>query len=193
MEIILASNNKHKIEELKQILGTEYTLKSLAEIGCYEEIEEYGTTFHQNSEIKAKYVFDKFGLNAIADDSGLEIEALGGKPGVYSARYAGEPTNHSANIQKVLSELENSTNRSARFVTIITLFLDGQKYFFEGEIKGTITKNLKGSSGFGYDPIFIPDGYTLTFAEMSAELKNSISHRKNALLKMINFLKKNSK
>jgi XTP/dITP diphosphohydrolase len=193
MEIILASNNKHKIEELKQILGTEYTLKSLAEIGCYEEIEEYGTTFHQNSEIKAKYVFDKFGLNVIADDSGLEIEALGGKPGVYSARYAGEPTNHSANIQKVLSELENSTNRSARFVTIITLFLDGQKYFFEGEIKGTITKNLKGSSGFGYDPVFIPDGYTLTFAEMSAELKNSISHRKNALLKMINFLKKNSK
>jgi XTP/dITP diphosphohydrolase len=193
MEIILASNNKHKIEELKQILGTEYTLKSLAEIGCYEEIEEYGTTFHQNSEIKAKYVFDKFGLNAIADDSGLEIEALGGKPGVYSARYAGEPTNHSANIQKVLSELENSTNRSARFVTIITLFLDGQKYFFEGEIKGTITKDLKGSSGFGYDPVFIPDGYTLTFAEMSAELKNSISHRKNALLKMINFLKKNSK
>jgi XTP/dITP diphosphohydrolase len=188
--ICVASNNTHKIEELKQMLGAQFDLKTMAEIGCHDEIEEYGTTFQQNSQIKADYIFQKYALNVIADDSGLEVEYLDNKPGVYSARYAGEPTNHAANIQKLLQELEDATNRNAAFKTVITLILDGNTYFFEGEIKGSITKELKGEGGFGYDPVFVPEGFEKTFAELGSEIKNSVSHRGRAIAKMLDFLQK---
>ena len=188
--ICVASNNTHKIEELQQMLGAQFDLKTMAEIGCHDEIEEYGTTFQQNSQIKAKYIFQKYALNVIADDSGLEVEYLDNKPGVYSARYAGEPTNHAANIQKLLQELGDATNRNAAFKTVITLILDGNTYFFEGEIKGTITKELKGEGGFGYDPVFVPEGFEKTFAELGSEIKNSVSHRGRAIAKMLDFLEK---
>lgn len=188
--ICVASNNAHKIEELQQMLGAQFDLKTMAEIGCHDEIEEYGTTFQQNSQIKADYIFQKYALNVIADDSGLEVEYLDNKPGVYSARYAGEPTNHAANIQKLLQELGDATNRNAAFKTVITLILDGNTYFFEGEIKGTITKELKGEGGFGYDPVFVPEGFEKTFAELGSEIKNSVSHRGRAIAKMLDFLQK---
>ena len=188
--ICVASNNTHKIEELQQMLGAQFDLKTMAEIGCHDEIEEYGTTFQQNSQIKAEYIFQKYTLNVIADDSGLEVEYLDNKPGVYSARYAGEPTNHVANIQKLLQELGDATNRNAAFKTVITLILDGNTYFFEGEIKGTITKELKGEGGFGYDPVFVPEGFEKTFAELGSEIKNSVSHRGRAIAKMLDFLQK---
>lgn len=188
--ICVASNNTHKIEELQQMLGAQFDLKTMAEIGCHDEIEEYGTTFQQNSQIKAEYIFQKYTLNVIADDSGLEVEYLDNKPGVYSARYAGEPTNHAANIQKLLQELGDATNRNAAFKTVITLILDGNTYFFEGEIKGTITKELKGEGGFGYDPVFVPEGFEKTFAELGSEIKNSVSHRGRAIAKMLDFLQK---
>jgi XTP/dITP diphosphohydrolase len=188
--ICVASNNAHKIEELQQMLGAQFDLKTMAEIGCHDEIEEYGTTFQQNSQIKAEYIFQKYALNVIADDSGLEVEYLDNKPGVYSARYAGEPTNHAANIQKLLQELGDATNRNAAFKTVITLILDGNTYFFEGEIKGTITKELKGEGGFGYDPVFVPEGFEKTFAELGSEIKNSVSHRGRAIAKMLDFLQK---
>lgn len=188
--ICVASNNTHKIEELQQMLGAQFDLKTMAEIGCYDEIEEYGTTFQQNSQIKAEYIFQKYALNVIADDSGLEVEYLNNKPGVYSARYAGEPTNHAANIQKLLQELGDATNRNAAFKTVITLILDGNTYFFEGEIKGSITKELKGEGGFGYDPVFVPEGFEKTFAELGSEIKNSVSHRGRAIAKMLDFLQK---
>lgn len=188
--ICVASNNAHKIEELQQMLGAQFDLKTMAEIGCHDEIEEYGTTFQQNSQIKAEYIFQKYALNVIADDSGLEVEYLDNKPGVYSARYAGEPTNHAANIQKLLQELGDATNRNAAFKTVITLILDGNTYFFEGEIKGTITKELKGEAGFGYDPVFVPEGFEKTFAELGSEIKNSVSHRGRAIAKMLDFLQK---
>jgi XTP/dITP diphosphohydrolase len=188
--ICVASNNTHKIEELQQMLGAQFDLRTMAEIGCHDEIEEYGTTFQQNSQIKAEYIFQKYALNVIADDSGLEVEYLDNKPGVYSARYAGEPTNHAANIQKLLQELGDATNRNAAFKTVITLILDGNTYFFEGEIKGTITKELKGEGGFGYDPVFVPEGFEKTFAELGSEIKNSVSHRGRAIAKMLDFLQK---
>lgn len=188
--ICVASNNAHKIEELQQMLGAQFDLKTMAEIGCHDEIEEYGTTFQQNSQIKAEYIFQKYALNVIADDSGLEVEYLNNKPGVYSARYAGEPTNHAANIQKLLQELGDATNRNAAFKTVITLILDGNTYFFEGEIKGSITKELKGEGGFGYDPVFVPEGFEKTFAELGSEIKNSVSHRGRAIAKMLDFLQK---
>lgn len=188
--ICVASNNAHKIEELQQMLGAQFDLKTMAEIGCHDEIEEYGTTFQQNSQIKAEYIFQKYALNVIADDSGLEVQYLDNKPGVYSARYAGEPTNHAANIQKLLQELGDATNRNAAFKTVITLILDGNTYFFEGEIKGTITKELKGEGGFGYDPVFVPEGFEKTFAELGSEIKNSVSHRGRAIAKMLDFLQK---
>lgn len=188
--ICVASNNAHKIEELQQMLGAQFDLKTMAEIGCHDEIEEYGTTFQQNSQIKADYIFQKYALNVIADDSGLEVEYLDNKPGVYSARYAGEPTNHAANIQKLLQELGDATNRNAAFKTVITLILDGNTYFFEGEIKGSITKELKGEGGFGYDPVFVPEGFEKTFAELGSEIKNSVSHRGRAIAKMLDFLQK---
>lgn len=189
IEICLASNNAHKIVELQQMLGDTFLIKTMKDIGCEDDIEEYGTTFEQNSKIKADYIHNLYGVNVIADDSGLEVEALDNRPGVYSARYAGEPTNHQANIEKLLLELDGIENREARFRTVITLILDDKHYAFEGHVSGKITKELRGDEGFGYDPVFIPDGFEKTFAEMPADLKNQISHRANAINRLLEHLK----
>lgn len=188
IKICLASNNKHKIEELKKILSEGFEVFSMNEIGCNDEIEETGTTFHENAEIKAKYIYQKYKVNIISDDSGLEVEALNNQPGVYSARYAGEPSNSENNIDKLLSELQTQQNRKAAFKTVICLIFNGENYFFEGSIRGEIIKERRGEGGFGYDPVFIPDGYDKTFAELSAETKNKISHRAIATQKLIAFL-----
>ncbi|MBP8155798.1 MAG: RdgB/HAM1 family non-canonical purine NTP pyrophosphatase [Leadbetterella sp.] len=189
IEICLASNNAHKIVELQQMLGDTFLIKTMKDIGCEDDIEEYGTTFEQNSRIKADYIFDKFGVNVISDDSGLEVEALDNRPGVYSARYAGEPTNHKANIKKLLQELDGIDNRKAKFRAVITLVLNGEHHIFEGEVSGKILTEQRGTDGFGYDPVFIPDGYETTFAEMPVELKNQISHRANAVNQLLAYLK----
>ncbi len=189
IQICLATNNQHKIVELQQMLGNTFDLKTLNEIGCFEEIEETGTTFEENSKIKADYIFNKYGLNIIADDSGLEVEALNNEPGVFSARYGGLPTNHEKNISKLLLNLGDSKNRNARFRTVITLIFEGSTYFFEGEINGSILNKKRGNEGFGYDPIFVPEGFTETFAEMDSIQKNKISHRGIAIQKMIAFFK----
>jgi XTP/dITP diphosphohydrolase len=188
-EICLASNNAHKIVELQQMLGDTFLIKTMKDIGCEDDIEEYGTTFEQNSKIKADYIHNLYGVNVIADDSGLEVEALDNRPGVYSARYAGEPTNHQANKEKLLLELDGIENREARFRTVITLILDDKHYAFEGQVSGKITKELRGDEGFGYDPVFVPDGFEKTFAEMPADLKNQISHRANAISLLLEHLK----
>ncbi len=189
IQICLATNNQHKIVELQQMLGDTFDLKTLNEIGCFEEIEETGTTFEENSKIKADYIFNKYGLNIIADDSGLEVEALNNEPGVFSARYGGLPSNHENNITKLLLNLGDSKNRNARFRTVITLIFEGSTYFFEGEINGSILNKKRGNEGFGYDPIFVPEGFTETFAEMDSIQKNKISHRGIAIQKMITFFK----
>lgn len=189
IEICLASNNAHKIVELQQMLGDTFLIKTMKEIGCNDEIEEYGTTFEQNSRIKADYIFEKYNVNVIADDSGLEVEALENRPGVYSARYAGEPTNHQANIKKLLHELQGVENRKAKFRTVITLILEGEYYIFEGDVSGKILTELRGEDGFGYDPLFVPDGFEKTFAEMPADQKNQLSHRANAIKLLLEYLK----
>jgi XTP/dITP diphosphohydrolase len=189
IEICLASNNAHKIVELQQMLGETFLIKTMKDIGCEDEIEEYGTTFEQNSRIKADYIHKKYGVNVIADDSGLEVEALDNRPGVYSARYAGQPTSHQANIEKLLQELDGKENRKAKFRAVITLILNGEHHLFEGEVSGKIIAEKRGTDGFGYDPVFVPDGYETTFAEMPAEQKNQISHRADAVNQMLAFLK----
>ncbi len=189
IEICLASNNTHKIVELQQMLGDTFVIKTMKDIGCEDDIEEYGTTLEQNSRMEADYIHDRYGVNVIADDSGLEVEALDNRPGVYSARYAGEPTNHKANIEKLLYELNGIENRKARFRTVITLILDKKHYAFEGDVSGKILTELRGEEGFGYDPVFVPDGFEKTFAEMPAELKNQMSHRANAIKRLLKYLK----
>jgi XTP/dITP diphosphohydrolase len=191
IEICLASNNLHKIEELQGILGKAFTVRTLSEIGCDEDIEETGSTFAENSLIKAKYVFDKYGINVLADDSGLEVEALNGRPGVYSARYAGEPSDATANNIKLIDELKGIENRKANFRTVITLILDGQIHTFEGEVFGRIKDTFDGEVGFGYNPVFIPDGYTETFHEMGFEQRSRLNHRGRAMEKVMAFLKTN--
>jgi XTP/dITP diphosphohydrolase len=190
MELILASHNKHKVEEIAAVLPSGYSLKTLNEIGITEEIPEPGATIKENSYLKAKYVSDFLkGKSAVfADDSGLEVAALNGAPGVYSARYAGIPKNDQANNKKLLQEMNRVTDRKARFVTVITLILNNEIHYFEGEVKGTIAYEPRGNNGFGYDPLFIPQAYRSTFAELGAEVKNSISHRANALKKLLDFL-----
>ncbi|MCW3075526.1 MAG: Ham1 protein [Bacteroidetes bacterium] len=195
MDLIFASSNSHKISEIKKILPQHINVLALSDIGIFEEIPEPGTTIKENSFLKAKYVIDflknKPNVSVFADDSGLEVEALNGSPGVYSARYAGTSKNDEANNKKLLHELQNATSRKARFVTVITLIANDETHYFEGEIKGMITDAPKGSHGFGYDPLFIPDGFTNTFAELGAEVKNSISHRAIAIKKLASFLKTN--
>ena len=171
------------------MLGETFLIKTMKDIGCEDEIEEYGTTFEQNSRIKADYIHKKYGVNVIADDSGLEVEALDNRPGVYSARYAGQPTSHQANIEKLLQELDGKENRKAKFRAVITLILNGEHHLFEGEVSGKIIAEKRGTDGFGYDPVFVPDGYETTFAEMPAEHKNQISHRADAVNQMLAFLK----
>lgn len=182
--LVVASNNKHKIEEIKFILADRFDLVSMEEIGFTDEIVEDADTFIDNAFIKARTIHQKFNCNCFADDSGLMIEALNNEPGVYSARYAGEPVDHQKNIDKVLQKMQNIENRNAKFVTVIALILDGKEYHFEGEVLGTIRRERSGTKGFGYDPIFEPIGYNITFAEMTEEQKNAISHRARALAKM---------
>jgi XTP/dITP diphosphohydrolase len=188
LELVFATNNRHKLEEVSAKLNGEISLLTLNDIGCTEDIEETGTTFRENASLKSHYVFEKYGLNCFGDDSGLEVEALNGEPGVYSARYAGKHGDHDANITKVLEKLSNNPNRKARFVTIISLMWNGREYFFDGIVEGTIRHERTGTGGFGYDPIFQPDGFDITFAEMSLEEKNKLSHRARAVEKLVEFL-----
>lgn len=197
MQLVFASSNKNKIGEINALLPDTYTILGLSDIGITHEIPEPGATIKENSFLKASYVFEFMKeqhkpLTAVfADDSGLEVEALNQAPGVYSARYAGLPKNDANNNAKLLRELETVTNRKARFVTIITLIIDNQIHYFEGEIKGTIAYEPRGEKGFGYDSLFIPQGYRSTFAELSSEIKNTISHRSMAAKKLsayLNFL-----
>lgn len=188
-KICFATNNKNKIAEVSQMLQGKYELVSLEEIGCTEELPEEQDTMEGNSRQKAQYVWQNYNISCFADDSGLEVEALDGAPGVYSARYAGPQRSDSDNIELVLQNLEGKSNRNARFRTSITLILNGQEHQFEGTVNGSITQGWKGNKGFGYDPIFIPAGHSKTFAEMSSEEKNSISHRGIAVRKLVDFLK----
>jgi XTP/dITP diphosphohydrolase len=190
MKICLATNNQHKVNEFKNMLQNEsFDVITLNELGCFEDIEETETTLEGNSKLKAMFIYEKYKVNCLADDSGLEVDVLGGKPGVYSARYAGEHGNHEKNCVKLLEELKSSENRNAQFRTIITLIIDGVVSQVEGVVRGEISELKRGSNGFGYDPIFIPDGYSKTFAEMTMEEKNPISHRGIALEKVIKLLK----
>ncbi|WDF78349.1 non-canonical purine NTP diphosphatase [Mucilaginibacter sp. KACC 22773] len=187
-ELVFATNNRHKLEEVEAKLQGKIKLLTLNDIGCYDDIEETGTTFKANASIKSQYIYNKHKLNCFGDDSGLEIDALNGEPGVYSARYAGEHGNHAANIKQVLDKLKDETNRKARFRTVISLMWAGEEYFFEGTVEGTIRTAPSGTDGFGYDPIFEPEGYAITFAEMTMDEKNQISHRAKAMEKLIGFL-----
>lgn len=186
--LVFATNNNNKIKEINSLLNNRIKIISLHDINCIEEVPETGATIKENALQKARYVFEKYKYNCFADDTGLEVEALNGMPGVFSARYAGEEKDANKNIEKLLLELKNHPNRKARFVTVIALIIDGNEFLFEGIIKGNITENRFGNSGFGYDPVFMPDGYNLTFAQMSLDQKNKISHRGIATQKMIHFL-----
>lgn len=188
--LVFATNNLHKLEEVRDILGGSFRIASLKEIGCTDDIPETADTLEGNALQKARYVKDKFGYDCFADDTGLEVEALGGAPGVFSARYAGPGHDSEANMQKLLKELERKTNRQAQFRTVVALLLDGEEYTFEGIVRGTILTERRGTAGFGYDPVFVPEGYAETFAEMGSEEKNRISHRARAVQKLADFLHK---
>ncbi|MHC8948147.1 RdgB/HAM1 family non-canonical purine NTP pyrophosphatase [Sphingobacterium hungaricum] len=192
MKILFATNNLHKLEEVQAIIGNQFDIQTLEEVGLYEDIPETGDTFEANAKQKSDYLVDKLNMDCFADDSGLEIDALHGEPGVYSARYSGS-RDMGKNIELVLQKMEGITDRSARFRTVISLQLNAQNYFFEGAIEGTIINSKVGTKGFGYDPIFIPNGYDKTFAEMSADEKNSISHRAIAVKKLAEFLSETKK
>lgn len=189
--LYFASNNSHKVEEVQAILAqsTTWRIKGLAELELHEEIPETGNTLQANALIKAQFLNDHFGVDCFADDTGLEVEALDGAPGVYSARYAGEPSNSQANIDKLLLSLQGNDNRKAQFRTVIALIEQGTPRFFEGCVKGTIAHARRGEGGFGYDPIFIPEGYDRSFAELSSQEKNSISHRALAVNQLCEYLK----
>ncbi|WP_194975733.1 non-canonical purine NTP diphosphatase [Aquiflexum lacus] len=189
MKICFATNNKKKIEEVKSALGPDFTIVSLEEIGCHEELPETGDTLHHNAFQKARYVREHYGVDCFADDTGLEVEALDGEPGVYSGRYAGEPRSDSSNIELLLENMKGQSNRKAKFKTVIALVLEGKEYAFEGIAEGEIIHELIGSGGFGYDPIFRPDDYDKTFAQLSMEEKNEISHRGKAVKALADFLK----
>ena len=206
MKIVFATNNEHKLSEIRAILGSQFEIVSLADIGCHEEIPETGTTLEENALMKAEYIYNKYHLSCFADDTGLEVEALNGAPGVYSARYASMADNTSdtshdseANMARLLRELANNNNRKARFRTVIALIEKKdicpcgctsikQIHRFEGIVDGEITREKSGVEGFGYDPIFRPDGYDQTFAELGTDIKNQISHRARATAKLAEFL-----
>jgi len=190
MDIVFATNNKHKLEEIQQLIGNKINLLSLSDINCNDEIPEDFFTLEENASQKSHYIFDKFNLDCFADDTGLEIEALNGKPGVLSARYAGDSKDTEANMRKVLDELKGEKNRKARFRTVISLIINKNEYLFEGIVNGEILESKTGKDGFGYDPIFKPIGYSESFAEMSLEQKNLISHRAIATRKLVDFLLK---
>jgi XTP/dITP diphosphohydrolase len=191
MKLVFATNNPNKIIEIQAMLPAEIEIISLESIGCQEDIEETAPTIAGNAILKANYITEKYGYNCFADDSGLEVKTLNGEPGVFSARYAGEPSNADANMNKLLQNIAGKTNRNAQFKTVICLNLEGQQQLFSGICKGKIISEKRGTGGFGYDPIFVPNGYENTFAEISLELKNEISHRAIAMKQLINFLKKN--
>lgn len=191
MKLVFATNNINKLSEIRALVSDDIQILSLKDINCTEELPETNPTLQQNALQKARYVFDNYGFNCFADDTGLEIDALDGDPGVYSARYAGEDCNSEANIKKVLKNLHAIKDRCATFRTVIALVIGGEKTFFEGECKGNITKRKIGLSGFGYDPIFIPNGYKKTFSEMTKQEKGLISHRGNAVKKLLVFLSTN--
>ena len=192
MELIIASQNQNKLVEFKKILGDKINLFSLSDIGLNQEIPENEKTIKKNAMFKAKFVNTQTGKNVFADDTGLEIDSLNGEPGVYSARYSGLDRNSDKNIELVLRKLKNKANRNSRFKTIISLIIDGKSVNFEGVVEGKITEEKRGSNGFGYDPIFQPNGYASTFGEMSLKEKNKISHRSIAINKMVQYLKENN-
>lgn len=188
MKLVFASNNKNKIKEIQLLLPSTIEILSLEDIKCFEEIAETADTIEGNAILKANYVSEKYGYNCFADDSGLEVDLLNGEPGVYSARYAGEQKNDNDNMDKLLTALKNETNRKANFKTVIALNLNGNKHLFTGKINGEMTLNKKGTKGFGYDPIFQPNGYSKTFAEFEAIEKATISHRGIAVKQLIEHL-----
>ncbi|MBQ8875834.1 MAG: non-canonical purine NTP diphosphatase [Bacteroides sp.] len=189
-KLVVATNNAHKLEEIAAILGDEMELLSLKDIHCDADIPETADTLEGNARQKAMYIYENYGMDCFADDTGLDVEALNGAPGVYSARYAGDGHDSEANMQKLLHELEDKENRKAQFRTAICLILEGKEYLFEGIVKGEIIKEKRGGAGFGYDPIFVPEGHELTFAELGNDIKNTISHRARAVEKLCLFLKK---
>ena len=192
MKIVFATNNKHKLDEISKIIGEKIEIVSLADIGCHDDIPETADTLEGNALQKAHYIYNNYHISCFADDTGLEVEALGGAPGVFSARYAGEGHDSEANMTKLLNELGKNTNRNARFRTVIALLLtDGdevKEVLFEGIAKGKIIDERRGKEGFGYDPIFQPEGYDVTFAELGNEAKNKISHRAKAVEKLAEYL-----
>lgn len=191
-KLVFATNNAHKLSEVRSILAPHYEIISLAELNCFDDIPETAATLQGNALLKAEYIYKKFGVDCFADDTGLEVEALHGEPGVYSARYAGPANDAQANMQKLLQELGQNENRKACFRTVITLIIGGKQFYFEGRINGRIATQPTGTAGFGYDPIFIPDSYSQSFAELGTEEKNKISHRALAVIKLTEYLQKNT-
>lgn len=187
--LVFATNNQHKLDEVQAMVGNKIQLKSLADIGCKADIPETGNTFQQNASQKSRYIFEHFKMDCFSDDSGLEVDALNGEPGVYSAHYSGS-RNAKTNVELVLSNLAGKSDRKARFRCVISLLLAGEEHFFEGAVEGSIATFLGGEDGFGYDPIFQPEGHSKTFAQMTADEKNEISHRGRAIAKLVEFLEK---
>ena len=187
-KMVVATNNAHKLKEIAAILGQEIELLSLKDIQCFADLPETADTLEGNARQKAMYIYENYGMDCFADDTGLEVEALGGAPGVFSARYAGEGHDSEANMQKLLKELAGKENRKAQFRTVICLIRNGKEHLFEGIVKGEIIQEKRGGEGFGYDPIFVPEGYDLTFAELGDDVKNTISHRARAVEKLCQFL-----
>lgn len=185
--LVFSTNNQHKLQEVQAFIGDMFQLKTLKEIGCVDDIPETGTTFQANASQKSHYVYERFQISCFSDDSGLEVDALNGEPGVYSAHYSGS-RDAEENLQLVLKNMQGETNRAARFKCVISLILDGKEHFFQGSVEGKISTEKSGTAGFGYDPIFQPAGYDRTFSEMTAEEKNNISHRAIAIQKMVHFL-----
>lgn len=191
--LVFATNNAHKLEEIRAILGNSIEILSLADIHCHADIPETADTLEGNARQKSRYVYEHYGLDCFADDTGLEVESLGGAPGVYSAHYAdGQGHDSQANMNKLLKEMEEKNDRKAQFRTIISLIEKGEERQFEGIVKGQITREKRGESGFGYDPIFQPDGYETTFAELGSDIKNRISHRARAVAALCDYLRKNN-
>ena len=188
-KLVVATNNAHKLEEISAILGDEMELFSLKDINCHADIPETADTLEGNARQKALYIYENYGMDCFADDTGLEVDALNGAPGVFSARYAGDGHDSEANMQKLLKELEGKENRKAQFRTAICLIIEGKEYLFEGIVKGKIIEEKRGGAGFGYDPIFVPEGHDQTFAELGNDIKNTISHRARAVEKLCKFLK----
>ena len=189
MKLVFATNNKHKLQEVRDIIGSGVEILSLSDINCNDDIPETADTLDGNALIKARYIYEKYNVNCFADDTGLEVDALDGAPGVYSARYAGDGHDSEANMRKLLENLTGKNNRDAQFRTVIALIIDGEEKLFNGIVKGKITEEKRGNSGFGYDPIFVPEGYSKSFAQMDSSTKNSISHRYRATKQLSDYLK----